>query len=58
MSMVPGVGSFIHFGPLGQALPKWRDDVDDFEDDDPDDEELAETPEDVIAILGFDPLED
>jgi len=26
------------------------------DDDDPDDEELAETPADVIAMLGFDPL--
>lgn len=26
-------------------------------DDDPDDELLAKTPEDVVMVLGFDPLE-
>ena len=26
--------------------------------DDPDDEELAETPKDVIGFLGFDPLDE
>ncbi len=33
----------------------WRDEE---EEDDPDDEVLAKTPEDVIMVLGFDPLED
>ena len=27
-------------------------------DDDPDDEEMTETPSDVIEILGFDPLDE
>ena len=33
----------------------WRDEPD---DDDCDDEELSETPPDVIEMLGFDPLEE
>ena len=32
-------------------------DITDFEDFDPDDELLPVTPPDVVAILGFDPLE-
>lgn len=46
----------IWFGPIKRdpdALTWWRGE----DDDDPDDEELDETPEDVIAILGFDPKE-
>ena len=30
----------------------------DIDKEDPDDEELKETPEDVVAILGFDPLDE
>jgi hypothetical protein len=33
----------------------WRDVLDD--EVDPDDELLPETPADVVAVLGFDPLE-
>ena len=32
--------------------------LDDNEDDDVDDEELEQTPEDVIKILGFDPAKE
>jgi len=32
--------------------------IDDNEDDDADDEELEQTPEDVIKILGFDPAKE
>ena len=42
-----------HFGYVGKPLPDWRTELDEYED--PDDEELAETPADVILILGFDP---
>jgi len=34
-----------------EPLKDWRQ----FEDEDPDDEELEDTPKDVIDILGFDP---
>jgi hypothetical protein len=43
-----GTGGDVHF--FGN-IPDWRTGLD---DDDPDDE-LVETPEDVIAVLGFDP---
>ena len=42
-----------HFGSAGAPLPKGGIGDDDI---DPDDEELAETPQDVIDMLGFDPL--
>lgn len=44
-----------HFGPVGTPLP---DESDWTDDPDPDDEELDETPPDVIAMLGFDPLDE
>lgn len=44
----------VHFGAVGMAS-KLRATHDDDPDDD---EELANTPQDVIAILGFDPLEE
>ena len=45
----------IHYGKVKEEPVDWRvlSDV-----DDPDDEELQSTPEDVIGILGFDPLEE
>jgi hypothetical protein len=42
------------FGTATAPLPDWRQGED---EPDPDDEELAETPPDVIAMLGFDPKE-
>ena len=46
----------VHFGPAAAKPLDWRDG--EYQDDAPDDdEELAETPADVVAMLGFDPLE-
>lgn len=55
MSAVPGQDSDVHFGSVDNESPDWRADEDLANEVDPDDEELDETPEDVIAILGFDP---
>jgi ADP-ribosyltransferase exoenzyme len=41
----------VHFGSPGSPRPNWRE----VDDEDPDDEELDETPEAVIMMLGFDP---
>lgn len=43
----------VHFGSADKPPADWRDEPD---DDDPDDE-LVETPPDVVAMLGFDPVE-
>jgi hypothetical protein len=44
----------MHFGKADAKPLDWRK----FKDDSPDDdEELAETPPSMVAILGFDPLE-
>lgn len=53
------LGDDIHFGDVNKDIDNWRKDssLGDSEVD-PDDEELPETPEDVIAILGFDPKEE
>lgn len=45
-----------HVGSAKTPPGNWRDDDDDA-DDDPDDELLDETPQSVIDVLGFDPLE-
>jgi hypothetical protein len=44
----------IYFGQVGEPGVDWREVADDF---DPDDEELEETPADVVLLLGFDPKE-
>jgi hypothetical protein len=52
MTSIEGQKADVHFGKvpdnteldMGFALPE-----------DPDDEELEETPSDVVAVLGFDP---
>jgi hypothetical protein len=44
--------SGIHFGNAGSGLPEPLPEKDDI---DPDDEQLAETPKDVVMMLGFDP---
>ena len=50
--LIPNI--MIDDSPVDESVD-WRDiDIDDSEDDD---EELAETPEDVIEALGFDPKE-
>ncbi len=41
-----------HFGYVGAPLSGVP-----YDDEDPDDELLAVTPPDVVAMLGFDPLE-
>lgn len=46
--------SEVHFGEVFREEVDWRGQID---DDDPDDELLDETPEDVVKMLGFDPLE-
>lgn len=45
-----------HYGDVDTPAPDWRDKklVDKSADDD---EQLAETPDDVVSMLGFDPLE-
>ena len=43
-----------HFGFVGNPLPPLTEDT----DEDLDDEELAETPPEVVMILGWDPLDD
>jgi hypothetical protein len=54
MAEVTGLDLDVHFGKIDDDLPDWREEL---EEDDPDDEELEETPEDVVAVLGFDPKE-
>jgi hypothetical protein len=44
-----------HFGAVGKDCENWREA--ETNDDDPDDEILADTPDDVVSILGFDPKE-
>ncbi len=51
-----GTGMRVQFGQGGK-LPDWRKYEKDHPEVDPDDELLPETPADVVAILGFDPLE-
>ena len=50
--LLPGV----RFGDESTDKLDWRD-LDGQDDDADDDELLAETPPDVVAMLGFDPLE-
>lgn len=47
----------IYFGRADSKLPNWRKELDDELDID-DDEELHPTPADVVAMLGFDPLDE
>jgi len=55
---IPGLDADIHFGSIDSKPDDWRKDKDLIEEIDPDDDELFDTPKDVIAILGFDPLEE
>lgn len=43
-----------HFGTAKETPPNFRTQE---PDEDADDEEMAETPPDVVAMLGFDPLD-
>jgi len=45
----------VYVGSAGNVVEDWRTVLN--SDEDPDDEELAHTPDDVIAALGFDPLD-
>jgi len=49
-------GSDVFLGEVNTPIPDWREVG--LEETEPDDELLRETPSDVIAILGFDPLEE
>ena len=47
----------VHFGSPEEKPLDWRDE--EFEDNTPDDdEELPETPKEVVDLLGFDPLDE
>ena len=46
----------VTFGPPGSAPMDWRKKKNTPDLDKDDDEELSRTPEDVIKLLGFDPL--
>ena len=57
MSRSKAIMPALHFGPVGSKhVPKnlWGDSPDDRDDD----AVLAKTPPDVVAMLGFDPLDD
>jgi hypothetical protein len=45
----------VHFGEATEEVTNWRDKSD--EDDADDDEVLEKTPQYVIDMLGFDPLD-
>lgn len=52
MARKPVIDYDVHFGEIGRVVD-WKS----YDEPDPDDEELAQTPEDVVKLLGFDPLE-
>jgi hypothetical protein len=56
-SLDPSLPGAVEFGSVANPLPEWRDNDAVAQDDDPDDKTMPETPADVTAILGFDPLE-
>lgn len=56
MSSFPNSKHDVHFGQINSPPGDWREEAPD-DDRDPDDEEMAETPADVIEVLGFDPLD-
>ena len=46
----------VHFGSPEDGSVEWREGV--FDDETPDDdEELPRTPDEVVKLLGFDPLD-
>ena len=47
--------SSVHFGEVGEPINWRKGSIEN--DEDPDDEVLGKTPDDVIAVLGFDPAE-
>lgn len=48
----------VFFGDVDAPLPDWRNGETQEDNDSDDDEPLPKTPEDVVASLGFDPLDD
>jgi hypothetical protein len=57
MAEIVGHDCDVHFGEIDRPLPDWREDESLLNEEDPDDELLIPTPADVVAILGFDPLD-
>lgn len=57
MAQVLDQDSDVYFSGIDEESPDWRSPMLESNDIDPDDELLEETPKDVVAILGFDPLE-
>lgn len=49
------IGYDVHYGPVSEKKPDWRKTLKAEPPDD--DKELAETPKDVLDVLGFDPKE-
>jgi len=47
----------VYFGHVGKSLPDWREYDNNEVDDEIDDEQLSETPPEIVSALGFDPLE-
>jgi hypothetical protein len=54
---ITGLPVDVHFGPDNQSWPDWRQDQALLNEEDTEDALLPVTPPDVIAILGFDPLD-
>lgn len=57
MNKLPGAKHGVTFGAADKPLPDWRKNKVVMDESDPDDEEI-ETPEDVKAVLGFDPKDE
>ena len=58
MAVIFGLDVDVYFGGVDKPLPDWRKSKEIAMEENPDDELLEETPEDVIAILGFDPAKE
>lgn len=56
MPEIPGLEADVYFGDPQRALPDWRAETDDVDDED-NDEPTAEDKAEVAGILGFDPAE-
>jgi len=54
MMDVPELDTDVRFGEVDEGSLDWRAEL--AEEEDPDDDEI-ETPDDVAAMLGFDPTE-
>jgi len=58
MNNIPGLKIDVGFGSVNEKLPDWRKAKElGGSEQDPDDDQI-ETPEDVKAMLGFDPAEE